>query len=312
MSSSTPPAQKIKTRNYQHPDNLFNLLVPDNWSITQSQNSSTFTGPQGETTIIIQIINTGYKLEKESIWRFIESRESNSFASIDNFTEIERQRDEDKGLIFIKKQLWKRGVQKLGISVYQQQENGLLIIDFMANLEDYDAYQDLLDSIVESVRINPEAISNLQIYSTGNENIHKNDHFSIHVPSYWITKQTSDENSIVNTYYSPDERAIIQTLIYDDGQYLSKNVAGNLVLTILREQYTRDITISSDKVLPNGREQLFWKSVQTNYQGITSFETHGSALMAITVMWDNDFDNVYMGTLQEVINTYRYYNSNGE
>lgn len=306
------PTFETITGIYHHPDDLYNLLVPETWSISQSQNSSAFTDPEGETTIYAQVINSGYTLDDDSLWRFIEARERNVFAIYDNYIEIDRQNDESKGSILIKKQFLEHGEQKSVATVYQQQGQAIIILELRTNLNDYETYQELFDSILESTAINTEAVSNMQSYSTDIENYFKNDYFSFRFPPYWKNEQTSGEYSVVNTIYSPDESAIIQAVIYDDGQYLSGMLVGELVRTLLREQYTKDLTISSDNILIDGRERLTWKSNLANYQGVTLFEIRDTALLMVTVMWENEFIEYYQMILNDVINTYKVNLSNGE
>jgi hypothetical protein len=107
----------------------------------------------------------------------------------------------------------------------------------------------------------------------------------------------------VDTFLSPDEHAAIQVVTYDDGAALSQTVSGDFVLSLLQEKYTNDLYVLSD-TLRNGREQLVWIAFYSDYQGVTIFETQNTTLLMVTVMWENDFNEVYQGMLERVIESY--------
>ena len=304
-SPSAPPVINLSTETYQHPEDLFSLLVPEEWTVSESQTSATFSDPKGETIISVHAINTGYALDSESFDRFVEGRESNIFDEYEDYLEIDRQYDQDRKAILIKKQYAKEDFPISVGSLYLQEEQTILLVDFRSKQEDFGAYKMVFESIIDSAEINSEAVANQLIYSSDADSYYQNEYFLINTPAYWKLNRLSGEYSLVETFYSPDERAIIQIVIYDDGEFLTRNVAGNLVRTLLREQYTKDVTVTANTVSQDGRERMIWNSDFANYQGVTQYETRGSALLMITVIWDNDLGSYYQSMLEEVINTYR-------
>jgi hypothetical protein len=302
--SATPrPPIHLKTRNYQHPDNLFTLLVPESWEINQDQNRASISDPQSRAVINIHSVNTGYPLDEESFQRFIDARESNVFSGYDSFFEINRHTSDNGNTTIVNKQFSNDGDAKSVGTLYLQQDQAILILDFWSDQVDFEAYQDVLNEIQESVSMNTDAVSKQQIYSSESEEIAQDNYFSISVPPYWGVRRISGEKTVVDTFSSPDERAFLQTIIYDDGQPLSRMVAGNIVRTMLRERYAKDMVVYADTLLENGREQLAWNSKLGNYQGITWFEARDTTLLALTVMWDNDFTEYYQGALENMVKT---------
>jgi hypothetical protein len=307
LSPSATPRLPIhlKTRTYQHPEDLFTLLVPESWKINPDQNSASFSDPQGKAVINAYSVNTGYPLDAESFQRFIDARESNVFSGYENFFEIDRQYGVDGNSTIIQKQFSNQGMPKSVETLYQQQGQAILILDFWSDQIDFEAYQDSLKQILESVRINPDAVSSQQIYSSEGGKTTQNNYFSVTVPPYWGIRHTSGEKTVVDTFSSPDERAFLQTVIYDDGVPMSRMVAANLMRTLLREQYAKDVDVYSDTLLADGREKLAWNSKLGNYQGITWFEPRGTALLALTTMWDSDLTGYYQDALEDMVNTYK-------
>ena len=305
LNSTLLPTIRVTTEAYNQPDGLFNLLVPTNWSLRESQSSSTFSDPQGETTLTVRVVNTVYALDNESFRRLVETREKNIYAGYESYTEIDRPSNEAMGSISIEKQFSNRGVPTSVRSLYLMEDQAIFILDFWAKQDNFKAYQEVLDTIVKSVNVHPDSVSKLHDYSSDEDGNYKNRYFTIQVPVYWENKRTSGENSVVDTFYSPDMRSAVQMVIYDDGESLSKNVAGDLVRTLLREQYARDVTVTSDNLLKDGRERLIWRSDLGKYQGVTLFETRNTALLLVTAMWNNDFDEYFQWLPDDIIKTYQ-------
>lgn len=306
IPSSTPrPPIQLKTKIYHHPDNVFTLRVPESWEINQDLNHASINDTQSKALINVYTVNTGYPLGEESFQRFVNAREINIFSGHDDFFEIDRQDSASESSIIITKQFSNDGIPTSVETLYKQQDQAILILDFWSDRIDFDAYQDVLKEIQESISINTDAVSVQKIYSSDDKEITLNDYFSITVPPYWEIMHTSGEKTVVDTFSSPDELAFLQTVIYDDGQPLSRMVAGNLVRTIMREQYAKDMTVYSDTLLADGREKLAWNSKAGNYQGITWFESRDTTLLALTVMWDNDFTEYYQSILENMISTYK-------
>lgn len=124
------------------------------------------------------------------------------------------------------------------------------------------------------------------------------------ISPYWGMRRVENEYSTVETFTSPDENAIIQTLIYDDGKPMSMKIAGELALALLRNNYTTDVILTKDEVLKDGREKLTWGSLDSNYQGLITFTTHGNAAQILAVLWDQDPEDYYETILNNVLSSY--------
>lgn len=311
ISPSATPRQPIqlKTKAYTHPGGLFTLLIPEAWKIIQDQYSTSFSDTQGNARIYVVPINTGYPLDQESFRRLVDARETNTFSGYDDFLEIDRQNSNAGKSITVKKQFSNQGDPTSVETFYHQQDQAVLILDFWSDRTDFAAYQAALKDILESISVNTSAVSNLQIYSSENGITTQNNYFSVTTPPSWGTRHTSGDQTVVDTFSSPDERAFLQSLVYDDGQPLSRMVAGNVVRTMLREQYAKDVVVHSDTFLADGREQLTWDSKIGNYQGITWFGMRGTTLFSLTMMWDKDLSEYYQGTLDNIVSTYKIHPS---
>jgi hypothetical protein len=296
---------EIDTILYTQHQDLFSLQAPDEWSIHENFNHVTFTAPQGEPRFEITVLNTGYPLSRKSFTNFIEIQEMKKAIELERYVEIERRPTSQNNSFTITKSFYVGGVLKRGASYYQQDNEGVFIADFWVEEKVFDVYQILLETVFSTVKLNRDAIVDLPVYSFDQATMHSNDYFSILRPPYWNYQRVEEKYTITETFISPDEKAVIQTLIYDDGQPISKKVAGELALALLRNNYTRKISVLEDKVLEDGREKLTWRSIPSTYQGITSFSTRQTGVFILTVMWGDDPDQYYQAILGDVFSSYK-------
>jgi uncharacterized short protein YbdD (DUF466 family) len=306
FSPITDPEQlgALKTSRYSDPQDLFSLPVPENWLIIQNHNSATLTDTQAKPAIRIDIVNTGYELNADSFTNFFENREMDRTSEFENYIEITHQQKASPNSILLTKQCFQQDCNKTLVTLYKQQEQAIFMFDSLVDQDFYGRYQDFFKTLTDTIKINPDKVSNLSVYSFDQARTYSNDHFSILTPSFWSHKQSRGENILVDTITSPDEQSIIQTIVYDDGKTMSRNIAGNLVLTLLSENYTKGIIIETDGLLEDGREKITWRSNTTEYRGITLFETRESAMLVVTVIWSNDPEQHYQDILEKIIDSY--------
>lgn len=196
------------------------------------------------------------------------------------------------------------GKVKAAASIYGYQRNAVLIVDFWANETSFSAYQPLFETVYASVEINGEAVESLPVYSFASTRLHTNGYFSIMISPYWSMRRVENNVSTVETFTSPDEHAIIQTLVYADGKPITMKIAGELALALLQNNYPTDIIVTKDEVLKDGREILTWGSSESNYQGIITFTRHGNTAQILSVLWDQDPDGYYEAILNQVLLSY--------
>jgi hypothetical protein len=124
------------------------------------------------------------------------------------------------------------------------------------------------------------------------------------VPTAWQYERTESEATIVDTFTAPDGHAVIQNITYDDGSTISRTEAGTLARDLLHTFYAPDIQILDDQVQADGSERLIWQSPGGDYSGISFLETRGTTFLLLTTMYDNEFEDVYIDTLEYTISSY--------
>lgn len=289
---------------YSHPDKLFSMLVPKDWIFDQELTNLSLIDPESASSFNIQVVDSGYPLEIESLINFVQAKENQNLSSYEKSIEIDRQVMEEDKTIYTINKVTHQGKEKTLITYYYHEGHAILILDFLFNQDEFEIDQEKLTRLKNSFKIDLDVLSSFPRDSSATKNIQENGYFSIETPVYWLSERNSGEYSIIETIYAPDNGAIAQTIVYDDGESLSRSVGGNIVLTLLRENYARDISVLADRILPDRREELTWRSNNKNYEGVTVFETRGTALLVLTVMREYDPENYYQEILNDILESY--------
>lgn len=142
----------------------------------------------------------------------------------------------------------------------------------------------------------------------------QNKYYAIDVPSDWAYSQTVDSEKnyyYIDTFTSPDQMALVENIVYDDGKPFSGNDKGKFALYLLNTFYSKtgkegDIRVSDDRMMEDGSERLIWTSKAGGYSGISFLETRGTnTFLLFTVEWVNSAEDQYKSTLDDVIASYR-------
>lgn len=304
LSVTPTPTQEPEIKKYTHPDDIFELSIPETWSVQLNGEMTKVTGPTSEASIHLQVVNTIYELNQESLTRLVDAREINTFGEYDGYIEVDRQVNNRDGSIVVEKRLLVDGESKIVLTQYRQSGQFVLVLDLWSGIDYFDGNSAELSSIIASLSLGEnlaEVIENkgnlLSPFNNGS--------ISMEVPQHWNYQNSLGENSVVDTFISPDERAIIQMAVYDDGEAITGSVAGAFVRNLLRNYYAKDIIVTSYKYLPDGREELIWRSGGSNYEGLTYFDTRNTELYIYTVMMDKDYKELYNDLLSYVLNTFQ-------
>ena len=295
---------ELDTVAYADPTGLFSLTPPLGWTAETSGASASFAAPDDSGFIYAQVTHTGHELDGPAFERFVDSRDLNFFGTYDGYAVADRQVNTMAGVATVTKNLVFDGIPQTVFTVYDQYGPVIYSFDFWADADVFDPYSAAYQTIIDTATVNSEAAADLTPYDwiytfTGPGNF-----FSIDVPTPWRYEISESEFTIVDTFYSPDEHAVIQNITYDDGEPTSRSEAGALAIELLRTYYAEDVTITDDQVQPDGSERLTWRSASGDYSGISFFETRGTAFLLFTVMYDNPYEETYFDTLDYTIGSY--------
>jgi hypothetical protein len=137
--------------------------------------------------------------------------------------------------------------------------------------------------------------------------------FAIDIPSDWTYQQTVDEQNnyyYIDTFTSPDGGAVVESIVYDDGQPVTGNFKSRAALFFLNNWYSYtgkegDIRVSDDRMQADGSERLVWTSKGGGYSGVSFLETRGrTTFLFFTLNWGNGYEDQYSDIVDAVIKSY--------
>ena len=138
----------------------------------------------------------------------------------------------------------------------------------------------------------------------------RNDLYQIEVPGDWVQSDTTGDSYYIDQFKSPDGNALIENLVYDDGDPFTGRSNGKFALGLLHTFYSNtgkegDIRISDDKIMPDGSERLSWSSREGGYSGMSFFEVrNGTTFLMFTVEWADEAESDYTDILNRAIESY--------
>lgn len=139
----------------------------------------------------------------------------------------------------------------------------------------------------------------------------QNNLYQIQVPSDWVYQHSSGENYYIDQFKSPDGKALVENIVYDDGTTFSGGQKGKFALQLIYQFYSangshKDITITGDQLQDDGSERLTWYSESGGYSGASYFETREgrTTFLMFTIEWMNDAEDLYLDTLNQIVESY--------
>ena len=130
--------------------------------------------------------------------------------------------------------------------------------------------------------------------------------FNLEVPNGWSFSEDTEviENAIVQTYTAPDGNAMVQVLINEEAPNMNHVVKREVTMDYVRRLYGENLRVSTDVVLPDGRERLVWANENKETVGTTFTDTTEFQMFFYTTMVDEDFKKDYDDILEDVNNSY--------
>lgn len=289
---------------YQHSEGLFEVFPPEGWQVDEDESSTAFIDPNSIGFIYLQVTNTGYELEPQAFENFIDARETNFFGTYDAYQQLDQQIDVAQRIGSVSKTLEFEGVTQTIVTYYDQKGPAIYVIDFWADADQFESYNPVYNEFFEKITVDSSTAASLPLYAWVFTFLGPDDLYSIEVPTSWRFTTDEGENALIETFYAPDDHALIQNITYDDGSQISASAAGKKALELLNSYYAADIVITNDQVQPDGSERLTWYSPGGDYRGVSFLETRGTTFLLFTVMYDTPFEDTYLDVLEYTVSSY--------
>ena len=120
-----------------------------------------------------------------------------------------------------------------------------------------------------------------------------------------------DNYYYIDTFTSPDDTAVIESIIYDDGKAFTALDKSHAALFFLNNWYSYtgkegDIRITDDSIQKDGSERLVWTSKGGGYSGVSFLETRGTTtFLFFTLNWGDSYKDQFADIVDSVVQSYR-------
>ena len=288
---------------YTHPSGLFSLFPPQNWTVQLTPQGAMFSDPQGKGILNLAISGCGLPLDDAAFDRLVTARERNLFSEKDEYLERER-RFQDENLLRVVKTLRAYDTSWEILSFYSLQETCIEVIDIWLDQSRWETLQSEVDTLLESIRFEPSAANRQEACKSENFIPFSNDYFSLEVPVTWRHESSYSDSTLVDTFYCPNDCAVIQGVVYNDGEQVNREVAAEFTLELLRYYYGKNIHVIND-VAEGGYETLTWVSKEDGYRGVTRVGIRGSAVLLLSQLIENNCEIYYQDILDRIWASYQ-------
>ena len=305
VAPNETPKTVLGEQPYSSPSGAFDIYFPRDWNCSESgQYRVDCQSPDGKANITMRATATGYELMQEAFEGLITAEVVYTYNQKKAYTEISRETKE--GMVSISA-AWREGaVPWQSKDVFTRSGAGAYQLSLSAELAHWEEYAPLFDEVVKKVVFHPEALSGAPIYAQTRKYDSPDILFTLDVPTAW--SKYADVGSIENTqlegFLSPDLHAAVQVVIYRQGSLIKREAKAFKTLEIMRKLYGYDLRVSHDKALPDGRERLAWSAARREVSGISFFDSFGNSMYIFSIVWDNDFDDMYKFTLNAVVDSF--------
>lgn len=289
---------------FTHPNNSFTLEPPDGWMVEVDDTGASWTDPNGQGKIEVHVNTTGYQLDGKSLDNFIQAVGENYLQVIDGYHVLDRTID-SLGERVVTQSLNEDATQYQVVSVYYQEKDVIYESEFWMSASSIDGYLPAFERIWREMEVSSDsASSSIEPYAVVATFKDPAGLFSLDVPRGWHLDVYTQPDAVVDTFWSPDRMARIESIKYDNGTIVTKSLSGTWALQLLHDYYADDVKIAEDKVQPDGSERLTWSSKEKNQLGKSVFDTRGTTFLMLTYVSDNSLADIYGPVFDRLLQSY--------
>jgi hypothetical protein len=302
---SQPGTNAADLIDYTHKQLIFHLKIPANWKVDEQSSFTNITAPDNSGSIQVMAVNTGVELNELGFANFVDATEANTFARFLNYTQVERTVDTAKSFAIIRTNLDINNIPQKIISLYNKLGKIVFYMHFRSDAIAYEINNSLFEQIIPDIYFDSAYAADFIPYDIGYDFTEPNNLFILNVPSNWMYQYFIGENTIQNTFVSPDNHARIQNITYDDGSFVSPGQTDLIALELLQEIYAKDVRISEARTQPDLSIRWTWASKTGNIEGTTFYETRGTSFLMLSLLSDTEDKKVFDPLFNLIIESYQ-------
>jgi len=294
-------AVELSDQPYTSPSGSFQIILPEGWNCSETGEFKVDCQSPGQSAELqARITATGYELVQEAFLSFTHAELVHAYSEIKEYVEIKRFESEGRLTVTAS---WRKGdTYWESTDVFIRIGGTVLHLQTAAQQESGGIYDGMFTRIAESAEIFPSALLGSQLYANRNTHTARDAIFEIDIPTAWVkyTDAGSIKKTIIEEFFSPDMRASIQIAVYWHGEMIEQTLKAEKTLEIMRVLYGHDLRVSHDKGLPDGRERLEWYAANKDINGISYFDSYGSSIYVISIVWEKTTEKIYLPLLEEI------------
>lgn len=291
-----------------YPGGVFHLSVPEGWTLEVSEYGSVFISePGGEGAIYITVTNTGYALESQAFDQFLKAREENFFAEFPGYEEINREINENHNYGFVEKKVIFNEIPEMVDTYYFAEDQAVFVIDFWMEVEKEQDYKMMYHPMIESFQKDPALVKDFIIYNFIYEFRDSTDDFSFEAPISWLYQTVSEDGSIIDYFYAPDNQAYLQHIIFYADNNTDQNTIIKKIYQANKSVFTGDFDenlIEYEQTLDTGGKYLKWDTTDENWQFETVYYIDNGKVFALSGLIHKDFLEIYQTTINYGLDWY--------
>lgn len=303
-----PITYELSELPYTSPSNAYNIYLPENWNCSETGDYRVDChNTDNSAALLVRVIATGYELLQDDFVSLTQAEMVSTFENLKAYTEISQ--DILEGSV-IYESTWREGeVYWQGIDRFVRSGPAVYYLRVASVQDNFENYRGLFNEVIQKVELNDAAMTGVDLYASRKEYISRQLIFTVDVPTSWteFVDAASIQNTVVSGFLSPDKKASVQVAIYSKGSNISQEFKGTKTLEIMRDLYGWDMRATVDKVEPDGRERLEWYGERKGVNGITYFDSLNTYIFIFTVVWEDSTKDLYLPVLQEILDSFEYY-----
>ena len=283
------------------PGGVFQLSVPEGWNLDVSEDGSVFISePGGEGAIYITVTNTGYAFGSQAFDQFLSAREVNFFAGFPGYEEMNREINENHNYGFIEKKVIFNEIPEIVDTYYFAEDQAVFVIDFWMESEKEQDYKTMYQPMIESFQKDPALVKDFIIYNFIYEFRDTTDEFSFEVPISWLYQTISEEGSVIDYFYAPDNQAYLQHIIFYADNNSDQNTIFEKIYQANKSIFSGDFDenlIEYEQEQENGGRYLKWDTTNENWQFETVYFFDDGKVFALSGLIQKDYLEIYQTTI---------------
>ena len=292
----------------EFPGGVFEMTVPIGWNEELNEYGSVFLSEQsGEGAIYITVTNTVLALENEGFDQFLGAREENFFSGFDAYQEVERVINEGHDYGFVKKTVLFNEIPETVKTYYFRNQNAIYVMDFWMEIEKEEIYEEIYQPVLDSFKMNPEKVNELIPYNFIFEFRDNTDSFSFEVPISWLYQSTTSGGLITDNFYSPDNRSILQHVIFYPDDVSDPNVITKTIYQASQSVLSGppfEGVLETRTVNDDGSVYLKWKTEKGDWQIESIFYIQAAKVLALTGIVQEEFIDIYQSSIDYGLDWY--------